>query len=140
MDYFFSRKKILKYRCQTVNFTIFVSLVYMEGKIFLHTPNFRIFVSLVKWKKFFCKNLVKYPNKSTVTFQYNQEDFYFLRKHPHKQVCKCPIYMESVLNFFSKNLVFVIAKCLIIIGGFFEKVQLNTPTNSLKLSNNSKMV
>lgn len=30
----FSCKIFWKYRCQTVNFTIFVSLVYMEGKIF----------------------------------------------------------------------------------------------------------
>ena len=40
--------------------------------------------------------------------------------YPHKQVCKCSIYLESVLNFFSKTLVFAVAKCPIIVGGFFE--------------------
>ena len=30
--------------------------------------------------------------------------------------------MESVLNFYSKNLVFAIAKCPIIVGSFFSNV------------------
>ena len=84
------------------------SLVYMEGKIFLYTPNFRIFVFLVKWKKFFCKNLVKYPNKSIVTFQYKWEGCKF---YDGKNLCKPLSFVPQVFNysgitiFYEKNFV-----------------------------------
>ena len=68
--YFFSRKIFLKILLSDRQPYYFRVLGIYGRKIFLYTPNFRIFVSLVKWEKFFRKNLVKYPNKSVVTFQY----------------------------------------------------------------------
>ena len=67
---YFRLKFFGKYCRQTVNFPIFVSLLYMGEKIFYAPRTFGFSCPWLSEEKFFRKNLVKHPNKSIVTFQY----------------------------------------------------------------------
>ena len=101
--YFFAWRIFWKYCCRTVNFTIFVSLLYMGEKFFYTPRTFGISCPWLSDENFFRKNLVKYPNKCVVTFQYKYVDFYFFLEIPRKTILKCPFIVE--INFLrEKNL------------------------------------